>query len=126
MNKSGLSTDYLKWHDECEEAPCARCRSGCEISLAFIKDGPYDLVPAAKERLTIYLETLIKAGIQREATKSKCGCVSIGKKPNPDCFSAACEFCQFCGACNATIKYEKMRFCDAECEQAWKNDEPNA
>lgn len=61
-----------------------------------------------------------------EQLKSKCGCLSIGKKPNPECFSAACEFCQFCGACNATMKYEKIRFCDAECEQAWKLDEPNA
>ena len=61
-----------------------------------------------------------------EKVNSKCGCLSIGKKPNPECFSAACEFCQFCGACNASIKYEKIRFCDVVCEQAWKLDEPNA
>lgn len=66
------------------------------------------------------LENLINAGIERQANQSKCGYHSIGKKPNPNCFSSACEFCQFCGACNATMKYEKFRFCDAECEQDWK------
>jgi hypothetical protein len=112
-------------HDKCVVEPCADCLFACEMNLMFIKDGTWPMVDSVKTERIAYYERLIAAGKAR----TSCGCERGGKKPNPNCFSAACEFCRYCGACGAdnviVVNDEKLRFCDDECEQAWTRDDAN-
>ena len=127
-NQIGEREAYLdSGHDACVVAPCADCLIACEMNLTLIKDGTWYMVESVKVERIAYFEALIAAGKAR--TKTSCGCERGGKKTNPNCFSAACEFCRFCGACGAdkviVVNGEKIRFCDAECEQAWGRDDAN-